>query len=87
MPKRTNRTVEQSPAPTTVTEAPGKKRKYKVPVRVDVTYLGHVIVEATGVENAADVVFAMKDRTLKDLGDTVYSTEAKSYVDGIGIPL
>ena len=80
MPKRTNKKTE-TPAP-----ASGKKRKFKVPVRVDVTYLGHVFVEATGGEDALDVVYAMKDRTLADLGDTVYHEESKSYLEGTAKP-
>jgi hypothetical protein len=86
MPKRTNRTVDTPAAHVPVTPL-GKMRKWKVPVRVDVTYLGHVVVDARSADEAADVVFDMKDRTLKDLGSTVYSTESKSYVEGVGMPL
>lgn len=81
MPKRTNKKTE------TCASTPGKKRKFKVPVRVDVTYLGHVFVEAIDKESAADIVFDRKDQTLIDLGDTVYHTESKSYIEGDGIPL
>jgi len=88
MPKRTSESAQTPPPETVPTKTPlGKKRKYKVPVRVDVTYLGHVFVSATSVEDAADVVFAMKDRKLSDLGDTVYSEESKSYLEGVGIPV
>jgi len=86
MPKRTNKTVETPVVPKCAPQI-GEVQKWKVPVRVDVTYLGHVIVDARSADDAADVVFDMEDRTLEDLGDTIYSTSSKSYLEGIGIPL
>jgi len=86
MPKRTNQKTAQTPPPES-TPTPGRRRKYKVPVRVDVAYFGHIFVDATGPDDAADIVYGKKDRTLKDLGDTVYHTDSKSYIEGVGIPL
>jgi len=82
MPKRTNRHVETHAATVVATPAIESKKTtmWKVGVQVVVSYYGHVIVRATNSEKALDTVWEMKDRTLEDLGDTVYRKESNSYL-------